>query len=750
MNLRFTPTAACLALLLLHHPLASASESGPSVPSPLGGNGHNVSFDGRLFIVTRGGSGGIGWYASVFRPERVSYDGGGYPVVTQAFSPFSLVQADANNENALAICEPDPARAPFRCDGAGAANASGDFDCYDLVIFDSDALSGPKVMRRRQLTVWVSNPGTQDAAIHQHQWTGAMANLSPTLRGIEPTVSADGRLMVFQGHPDNDGDIDVLMYTVNNTRCGLSGWTTPRVISRMNTDAATLNVWPLADRPLRSSDGQVFAPGDLVRGAYPWLFPAGDALLFTAANMPCRATEDPPGCGPRRNALSVLGYPTAWGISHIDGGVNPSVTDTVRLFFSSPGRDTFTQIPATVGLDVWPLFGSNTSNYAELILDDGLDGQYAGLWHMNEVVNRQGNLERNRTPDVSGYFNTGTLEGGASLPDANNGVVGKAVVLNGSGARIRVPHSSSLNPVNALTVALRLRPDSEPDCDGNNNYRNLLAKGNIATGAYTLVFEENRSFQARVKVNGQQYSLWSNHSIPVGAWSEVAFTYHGESGKMAFFVDGVETNAAFHAPGPLDGSSDDLYIGGRGGAAACPSGEGTFHGLIDDVAISRVVRLGAVPGPADAGVPEPDAGVAPDAEPLGEDASEASDAEPTPDTAVPSDAGEPRDAEPSMDAALAPDAEPTPDTGPATDAGVLLADAAGTDTGPSTPTGPGEDDGCSCRAAVGERGDSAGGLSGFALLILALAYSLARRGSVLHDLNQTVRTRKLHPDRAGR
>lgn len=729
MNLRISSITAALALLLIHPPFTFASESGPSLPSPMGGNGHNVSFDGRLFIVTRGGSGGIGWYASVFRPERVSYDGSGHPVVTQAFSPFTLVQPDSNNENALAICEPDPARAPFRCDAAGAPDTSGVFDCYDLVIFDSDALTGPNVLRRRQLMVWVSNPGTQDAAIHQHQWTGTTSNLSPTLRGIEPTVTADGRLMIYQGHPDNDGDIDVLMYTVNNTRCGLTGWTTPRVISRMNTDAATLNVWPLADRPLRSTDGQVFAPGDLVRGAYPWLFPAGDALIFTAANMPCRATEDPPGCGPRRNALSVLGYPTAWGISHIDGGVNPSVTDTVRLFFSSPGRDTFTQIPVAPGLDVWPLFGSNTSNYAELVLDDGLDGQYAGLWHMNEVVNRQGNLDRTRTPDVSGYFNTGTLEGGASLPDANNGVVGKAVVLNGGGARIRVPHSTTLNPVNALTVALRLRPDSDPDCDANNNYRNLLAKGNIATGAYTLVFEENRSFQARVKVGGQQYSLWSNHSIPVGVWSEVAFTYHAESGKMAFFVDGVETNAAFHAPGALDGSSDDLYIGGRGNAAACPDGEGTFHGLIDDVAISRVVRLGTVPGPADAGVPEPDASIAPDAEMTTEDASGSPDAVVPPDAAVLSDAASGPDVEPSRDAAGAPDAESKPDLGPATDAGLHPRDAeAALDSGPAGPSEPSESDGCGCRAVESWGSERSGDFGALGLLLLALACRARRVG----------------------
>jgi len=70
---------------------------------------------------------------------------------------------------------------------------------------------------------------------------------------------------------------------------------------------------------------------------------------------------------------------------------------------------------------VWPFFGSNTSNYVELVFDDGLDGKYAGLWHLNESVDAAGNLDKTRTPDVSGYFNTGLLRGGLSFAAANNG-----------------------------------------------------------------------------------------------------------------------------------------------------------------------------------------------------------------------------------------------------------------------------------------------------------------------------------------
>jgi hypothetical protein len=146
----------------------------------------------------------------------------------------------------------------------------------------------------------------------------------------------------------------------------------------------------------------------------------------------------------------VLGYPTNWGIAHIDGGINPSTTDGVRLFFSSPGASTFTQLPVTQGTDVWPFFGTNTSNYVEISFDDGLDGKYAGFWHMNESVTPAGDLDVTKSPDVSGYFNTARVRGSISFPAANNGVVGKAAVA--ANGWLEVDDDPSLSPVNGITM----------------------------------------------------------------------------------------------------------------------------------------------------------------------------------------------------------------------------------------------------------------------------------------------------------
>jgi hypothetical protein len=781
-----------LALLVLFGSgIALGATSSRSVPSTFTGNGHNISFDGRL-LITRDG---VGWEAYLFRPEAVTYGSDGLPdAMGPMWSPKTTLLTGPDptkiGENALAICAPDPTRAPYRCDEDGNA-AQGPYDCYDVWIFDSDALlpveQGGTTFRRRRLQLWVESPRSAAAKVHKFQWTGAIEVLTTTtganLNGIEATFTADGKLMAWNGTTTAARQNESLSYSTNPTPCAGTGWAPSHPISHMAADLATSGVYRLAERTLRAADGTPFGDGDPVPGAYPWLLPNGDAILFQASNMRCRTgTDDPPGCGPRRNQTSVLGYPTNWGVAVIDGGINPDSDQTVRLFFSSPGPKTFPELPVTKGNDVWPFFGSNTSNYVEISFDDGLDGKYAGLWHMNESVTRDGFLDPTRSPDVSGYFNTavvplpapprnllgkavtlngtsgavtvpndvgldptekatidlavtpaaapdcdannnwrvllhkgdlgsgeylvtynddgtvgvrfnpmgthdywvgtsaklkigvttrlaatydattgtasmyvngvldqrngyppaplpgatdpvvvggpgtdqpacpngagvfnGTLDQvdistrdmtlGAQFPGRNNGVLGKAVVLDGMSGHLEVAHSESLSPVNAITMEMALDPASDPDCDANNNFRVLLRKGM----AYALIFEETRGVRARVQVvGGVVYEVYSVTQLPVGQWSRVAAVYDGASGDFAFFVDGKETNRSHNPPAQLLASTDVLTIGGPAGArAVCPNGDGAFAGAIDEVAISRVARSFATASAPDAGTAAP-------------------------------------------------------------------------------------------------------------------------------------------------
>jgi hypothetical protein len=593
---------------------ALAATSSRSVPSSFGGNGHNASFDGRLFIVRTG----PGWQAYVLRPEAATFAGAdGLPDASGPLwsDPLEVVAGEPNGENALAICEPDPAKAPFACDDTGAASSSGAFACYDVWVFDSDATkgvaAGGQTFRRRHLSMRVAEPNTATAHPVAFTW-GALEPIAMTggaaLHGIEPTFTKDGRLMIWNGSLNNADQNSLMMYSVAPSACAATGWSPPKSLSHMINDPAVNTTYRIAMRQLRAADGTPFPDGAAVYGAYPWLLPDGDAVMFSAAGMPCRAAENPPGCGPRRNATSVLGYPTNWGIAHIDGGINPSTTDGVRLFFSSPGNATFSQLPVTTGQDVWPFFGSNTSNYVEISFDDGLDGKYAGFWHLNESITAAGDLDPTRSPDVSGYFNTARVHGALSFPAANNGVVGKAAIA--SNGWLEVADDPSLSPVNGITMEMMLRPTADPDCDGENNFRVLLRKGE----AYSLVLEESRGIRARVRVaGGQVRELYSGTVLALDAWTKVTAEYDAPSGRMQIRLDDQVVADETFAPAQLEGTSDKLTIGGIGTSGSCPVG-GNFVGEIDEVSVSRVARHIETPAGddagtgGDAGTGSPDAG----------------------------------------------------------------------------------------------------------------------------------------------
>jgi hypothetical protein len=591
---------------------ALAATSSPSIPSQFGGNGHNASFDGRLFVIRTG----PGWMAYMLRPEGITYLPSGMPDANGPMwsSPLTIVNGEPNGENALAICEPDATKAPYACDANNAPNAAGPFACYDVWLIDSDATkgvaAGGMIFRRRHLLLRVENP--QSASARPVAFTlGALEELRTSangqLRGIEPTVTKDGKLMLWQGSINNGDQDGMMMYSVNANACSATGWSAPRTIAHMINDPAVNTKYRLAMRQLRAADGTPFTDNQPIYGAYPWLLPDGDGVMFSAALMPCRAPEDPAGCGPRRNATSMLGYPTNWGIAHIDGGVNPSTTDGVRLFFSSPGPTTFSQLPVSTGKDVWPFFGSNTSNYVEVSFDDGLDGKYAGLWHMNESISLAGELDLTKTPDVSGYFNTARVRGTVVFPGANNGVLGKAAQLGGAGW-FEVPHDVSLSPSNGITMEMSLRPAGDPNCDGANNYRMLMRKG----AAYSLVFEETRGIRARVRVQGGiERELYSGAVIPAdgATWTKVTAEYESTTGQLQIRFDDVLVAEETFPPLPLEGTTDVLTIGGTGPRPACGDNL-NFDGTIDEVSVSRIARHLAPPETPEGDGPP---GVTPDA-----------------------------------------------------------------------------------------------------------------------------------------
>ena len=205
------------------------------------------------------------------------------------------------------------------------------------------------------------------------------------------------------------------------------------------------------------------------------------------------------------------------------------------------------------------MFGSNTANQADVVFDDGLDGNYAGLWHMNESVDSAGNLDKTRSPDTSGYFNSATVHGAPFL-DANNGLFGKALQLDGQTAWLEVPHSDSLTPGSVVSLELWVRPDAPVDCDGNNNYRLLLSKGNIS-GPYAVILEDGEVVRIRVHAGGVERDALADHNLPIGEWSHIGATYDSSTGQLRLAgLHGVQLDGLW--PGVTDQAwvSFGLYL----------------------------------------------------------------------------------------------------------------------------------------------------------------------------------------------
>ena len=303
-------TLTCFALTLFAAaPVGAQPEEArqPVRPAPVrvpgvSGNGHAVTWDARVFVITRGlPSGQVGWGARVLRPERITHDGEGRPSFPgDSFSPVVPFEADGASAgltqlNALALVPwPGITNNPYRSDAAGAPLSGGAYETYDALVCTQRYSTNDDQLGRLRYRIVVRAPHSADAAVERVERVSGyqrmtQANGQP-LRGIEPTLTFDGHLAVWQGHPANDGRIDTLVYSYNQTPGAVGGWTRPRTIADMySVDRAKLVAgirfderYPLAERPLFASEGTRYASGRLVHGGYPWISRDGSELFFTS------------------------------------------------------------------------------------------------------------------------------------------------------------------------------------------------------------------------------------------------------------------------------------------------------------------------------------------------------------------------------------------------------------------------------------------------------------------------------------
>ena len=586
----------------------------------------SISWDGQLVIGPAGEDGQCRVMA--VRPQQIQTTSSSVTLPPTVFSP-GVACPSALPAHAL-VPEDLPTNPSLE---AGQAT-------YRMFVYASTDDEVMPELTVRSAEVVVAQPQTADAEVVSMTWLGGEQTLVGAnglpLHGVAPTVTADGRLVVFQGRPgdatDAEGRLltDTLVYArLADSEAGLGlGWTTPRSLTELVTERDLLvDGVPLAERaplaaaPLRVPDGRSYPAGFLFFGEHPWLSRDGTELFYTAAEA---GPADAEGRVRRVGALSVVGEDTGYAIRLIDGAANPSreALDgpaTLRRQVVSPGRtpgfwSPIAGVDAGIPLTEGPAYAllsmvgdedAPLGAYNEVGFSPYTDRDYTLYLPMNEslVPTSNGSLHHdpNQTPDLSGDHHSGLLEQGAqfaveyfgrdeqglAVQDENTGARGRAIYFPESG-RVRIPLNWEFQAAGpTFTVQMFAQRLEDLAGGAGDRARALLTWPGVAE----IWLQEDGRVETIVFAGGQPRSSGSvGTPLALDVWTHVAFTYEAATGTLRTFVDGEVQGEAVFEPALTDAATGDLRIGpdGRGEGLELPDDVAIV--ALDEVAISRVVR----------------------------------------------------------------------------------------------------------------------------------------------------------------
>ncbi|MCA8951360.1 MAG: c-type cytochrome [Planctomycetes bacterium] len=504
---------------------------------------------------------------------------------------------------------------PFPSDANGnpgqPGTASGDHDTYRMLVFGAD-IWGPRPespiryygeldpspandwhrptfvpgdtkrvypIGMRRLCITVKNPRTAQAEpvlaalspdFEVLEWTGGFLGDQPVL-GIEPSISRDGRLLLFQGHTDNQTrrwnsartEGNYVMYSFNPTPGMATRWSRPEPLADMfSNEQATLvdgvpfaDLYPIARAPMTMIDGTSLV-GPIV-GAYPWMTLDATDVVISTMTAPGEA---------RHYGMAIVGQSTGYGVRYIDGPLNPDRFLTKRIITTGTGRvpgfwrwgddAPDLALPYTRVGEVIPLLSLHFRQYGEISTHECVDGEYLLAWDMNEVLEQvqqlgalvatKWQLDTRRTGDSSGHCITGALQGRAYFPEDAFGATASDSGVADSGQAIYIE-----DPDGAVTA-------THPDLDAARSALSAecWVKDEGASGPFSAMYKAgafevdvNPGVGVRVTLHtvaGTLASGWVGYAG--AAWNHVAFTYDGIAGEFIVYSNGRDVHRVTGLP----------------------------------------------------------------------------------------------------------------------------------------------------------------------------------------------------------
>lgn len=151
-----------------------------------------------------------------------------------------------------------------------------------------------------------------------------------------------------------------------------------------------------------------------------------------------------------------------------------------------------------------------------------------------------------------------------------------ALLLRGSDGYVRVPYSTELNFLGAITI--------EAWVWRHNTNSNETVVGNSREESYWFGFSSTG--ELRFFSSGSGSMVDSNATVAAGSWTHVAVTYDGTTRN--FYIDGALDKSSTAEPGAITANSTEpLGIGFDVDDTFNPN---YFHGYIDEVRIWNTVR----------------------------------------------------------------------------------------------------------------------------------------------------------------
>lgn len=195
----------------------------------------------------------------------------------------------------------------------------------------------------------------------------------------------------------------------------------------------------------------------------------------------------------------------------------------------------------------------------------------AGTFDVNQALVYHLDESEGRPKDETAYANhPSDFSAEAGLP----AVIANGVSFNGSGDKIVIPRSTSLNFTTGFTFSAWVRigqPQNDSCLFSWQDARQALVIGIDLTKVYCKVMD-----------GGQTLATEKTADLPLESWHLVSVAAE-PSKRVTVYVDGIEMTW-LNLPGPIPEPAADMSVGGT------LDGDHLFAGDIDEIEISKIAR----------------------------------------------------------------------------------------------------------------------------------------------------------------